>query len=97
MKNVERLTDPRNVKMKKAINRISTIDDDGKVKKRESGERDLEMNHSHYLMLDDGRLRYYDIGDYRTRLCVQLAKLQHENDFPSKVIRRFLLDYLCFI
>jgi hypothetical protein len=59
------------------------MDDDGKMKKRESGQRDLEMNHSHYLMLDDGRLRYYDIGDYRTRLCAQLARLQHENDFPG--------------
>ena len=86
MKNVERLTDPRNTKMKKTIKGISSVDDDGKVKKRESGERDLEMNHSHYLMLDDGRLRYYDTGDYRTRLSVQLAKLQSENDFPSEVI-----------
>ena len=64
------------------------MENDGVVKKRESGQRDLEMNHSHYLMLDDGRLRHYDIGDYRTRLCAQLAKLHHENDFPS---RDFLL------
>jgi len=60
--------------------------DNEKEKKRVSGERDLEMNHSHYLMLDDGRLRVYDTGDYRTRLCIQLAKLQHETDFPSKYL-----------
>lgn len=57
---------------------------DGKMKERESGQRDLDMNHSHYLMLDDGRLRFYDTGDYRTKLCVYLAKLQHESEFPSK-------------
>jgi hypothetical protein len=66
--------------------RSTVMDNDGKIKKRESGQRDLEMNHSHYLMLDDGRLRFYDIGDYRTRLCVEIAKLQHENAFPSKYI-----------
>ena len=65
--------------------------DDGKLKKREHGQRDLEMNHSHYLMLDDGTVRSYDIGDYRTRLCAQLAKLQHESDFPSTWVFRLAL------
>ena len=64
------------------------------MKKREKGERDVEMNHSHYLMLDDGTFRHYDTGDFRTRLCVQLAKLQHENDFPRKFISDLLtLDF----
>ncbi len=56
--------------------------DDGNT--RVKGERDLEMHHSHYLMLDDGTIRYYEIGDYRTRLCMQLAKLQLEDSIPSK-------------
>ncbi|CAF4193790.1 unnamed protein product, partial [Rotaria sordida] len=69
----------------KIIDKHNIIDSsDEKFKKREGGQRDLEMNHSHYIMLDDGRLRYYDTGDYRTRLCVQIAKLQHEIDFPGK-------------
>lgn len=75
--------------MKKIETKSSTTDDDGKIKKRESGQRDLEMNHSHYLMLDDGRYRFYDIGDYRTKLCTELGKLQHENDFPSKNSKDF--------
>lgn len=75
--------------MKKKTNRSRIMDNDGKVEKRESGQRDLEMNHSHYLMLDDGRLRFYDIEDFRTRLCAHVAKLQHENDFPSKDIEIF--------
>ena len=42
------------------------------------------MDHTHYLMLDDGGVHNYDIKDYRTRLCLQLSK-HHETDFlPSK-------------
>lgn len=68
---------------KKTPERSNTMENGEKIKKREKGERDLEMNHSHYLMLDDGTIRYYDIGDYRTRLCIQLAKLHLEDDIPS--------------
>ena len=64
-----------------AINDASKDDD----KKRERGQRDLELNHSHYLMLDDGRHRFYDTGDYRTKLCAHLAKLQHEYEPPSSI------------
>ncbi|CAF3691904.1 unnamed protein product, partial [Adineta steineri] len=60
--------------------------DVGAGKTRGTGQRDLEMNHSHYLMLDDGRFRFYDIKDYRTQLCAHLAKLQHETDFPLPVV-----------
>ncbi len=94
-----------NLKMfyfKKIVHKSSIVDDnDGNIKKRLSGQRDLEMNHSHYLMLDDGTLRFYDIEDFRTRLCVQLAKLQQEDEFPSKYIGcfpnkvTFLLSVFC--
>ncbi|CAF1094081.1 unnamed protein product [Adineta steineri] len=60
--------------------------DDSTEKKRESGQHDLEMNHSHYLMLDDGRFRSYDTKDYRTQLCIHLAKLKQETDFPLPVV-----------
>ena len=42
------------------------------------------MNHSHYLMLDDGTIRNYNIQDYRTRLVVHMSRVHHETDFPSK-------------
>jgi hypothetical protein len=58
---------------------------DEKEGKRKKGERDLEMNHSHYLMMDDGGRFNYDTKSYRTELCVQVAKLQHENELLSKV------------
>ncbi|CAF4153268.1 unnamed protein product [Adineta steineri] len=35
---------------------------------------------------DDGRFRFYDTKDYRTQLCLQLAKLQHETDLPLPVV-----------
>jgi len=31
------------------------------------------MNHTHFILLDDGTLRYYEIGDYRTRLAQTIA------------------------
>jgi len=38
------------------------------------------MKHTHYLMLDDAIHRHMDIGDFRTRLCNQIANLDHERD-----------------
>ncbi len=53
-------------------------------KRRQKGQWELEMNHSHYLMLDDGTIRYYDIEDYRTRLAIHLARLQHDDGITSE-------------
>ncbi|CAF1276333.1 unnamed protein product [Rotaria magnacalcarata] len=86
VKDVEKLPEPLHTRKQRVNNRHCYTDSDDKLKKRESGERDLEMNHSHYLMLDDGRLRHYDIGDYRTRLCAHLAKLERDDDFPVPVV-----------
>ncbi|CAF0834212.1 unnamed protein product [Adineta ricciae] len=86
IKDVEVLTSSqatrKQSKNQMAINDASKDDD----KKRERGQRDLELNHSHYLMLDDGRYRFYDTGDYRTKLCAHLAKLQHEYQPPIPVV-----------
>ncbi|CAF0816739.1 unnamed protein product [Adineta ricciae] len=57
-----------------------------KTRQRFSGEHDLEMNHTHYVMLDDGTIREYNIGDYRTRLVVHLGRLQHKNDVFVPVV-----------
>ncbi|CAF4578258.1 unnamed protein product, partial [Didymodactylos carnosus] len=43
------------------------------VQPRQRGEQDLEMNHTHYILLDDGTLRQYDTEDYRTRLVQEIA------------------------
>ncbi|CAF0878333.1 unnamed protein product [Adineta steineri] len=86
IKDVETITGSDKENNQKQTDKRNKESDDSTEKKRESGQRDLEMNHSHYLMLDDGRFRFYDIKDYRTQLCVHLAKLQHETDFPLPVV-----------
>jgi hypothetical protein len=53
-------------------------------KRRQSGEYELETNHSHYLMLDDGTIRNYKTKDYRTRLAIHLARLQHDDGITSE-------------
>jgi len=72
--------------LNKIIKKSDNNNDNGTKKKRVSGQRDLEMNHSHYLMLDDGRLLFYDTDDYRTRLCIQLGKLQNDDDVFGKYL-----------
>lgn len=42
------------------------------------GELGLELNHTHFLMLDDGTIRYFETKDYRTRLCAHLGKIDAE-------------------
>jgi len=45
---------------------------------------DLELNHSHYLMLDDGCIRDDSTQDFRTRFAVHISKLNESDNFPSK-------------
>ncbi len=53
-------------------------------KRRQIGQWKLETNHTHYLMLDDGTIRYYDTKDYRTQLAIHLARLNYDDDITSK-------------
>ena len=34
------------------------------------------MTHTHFILLDDGRRRYYSIDDYRTRLVKTISQAQ---------------------
>ncbi|CAF4113570.1 unnamed protein product, partial [Rotaria sp. Silwood2] len=54
---------------KKSTNLIqdTTVD----TSKRTKGEQDLEPNHTHFLLLDDGIYYGYDIGDYRTKFVLE--------------------------
>ncbi|CAF2638466.1 unnamed protein product [Rotaria sp. Silwood2] len=61
-------------------------DQEEHVNQRSRGERDLDMNHTHYLMLDDGTVRYYNIGDYRTKLCAYIGKLHHYIEYPIPIV-----------
>ncbi len=41
------------------------------------------MNHTHFILLDDGTLRYYEVGDYRTRLAKTIANGCAKQALPS--------------
>ena len=56
----------------------------------------LEPNHSHYLIIDDGSRYNHSLRDFRTDLCVELNHSNDDNEFLSESIyltgsvRRFL-------
>ena len=54
--------------------------------RNKKGVLGLELNHTHFLMLDDGTIRYFETRDYRTRLCAHLSRMDDENEIPSKSI-----------
>ncbi|CAF3415902.1 unnamed protein product [Rotaria sp. Silwood2] len=64
-----------------------------KLKTRSPGEWDLELNHSHYLMLDDGTIRNYETKDYRTDLVTHVAKINNEHlfDFDKNIANRDII------
>ena len=41
------------------------------------------MNHTHYILLDDGTLRYYNVGDYPTRLVKTIGNKRAEESVPG--------------
>lgn len=46
-------------------------------------ESNLEMNHTHFILLDDGTIRHYEIGDYRTRLTNTIANGSTKQALPG--------------
>lgn len=51
---------------------------------RPGGDQNLEMNHTHFILLDDGTIRHYDIGDYRTRLTNTIANDRTKQTLPGR-------------
>ncbi|CAF4701548.1 unnamed protein product [Rotaria sp. Silwood1] len=49
--------------------------------KRRKGEQDLEPNHTHFLLLDDGTYYGYDIGDYRTKFVLEASRYKEDGTF----------------
>ncbi|CAF1524410.1 unnamed protein product, partial [Rotaria sp. Silwood1] len=57
--------------------------------KRTKGEQDLEPNHTHFLLLDDGTYYGYDIEDYRTKFVLEAShynKSDNEENVPIVTI-----------
>ncbi|CAF0911252.1 unnamed protein product [Rotaria sp. Silwood1] len=57
----------------------SNIDVSINTSKNEKGQQDLEPNHTHFLLLDDGTYYGYDMGDYRTRFVTEVSKYNGAN------------------
>ncbi|CAF1409612.1 unnamed protein product, partial [Adineta steineri] len=66
-------------------NTIQQSNGEGKIG-RVRGEQNLEKNHSQYLLMDDGTIRNYDTGDFRTRLAKQISQIQSEGVLPIPVV-----------
>lgn len=47
--------------------------------KRPKGQQELEPNHTHFLLLDDGTYYNYDIGYYRTRFVIQASRYENKD------------------
>ena len=47
--------------------------------KRAKGEQELEPNHTHFLLLDDGTYFGYDTREYRTDFVIQSSKYNNSN------------------
>ncbi|CAF1110172.1 unnamed protein product [Rotaria sordida] len=47
--------------------------------KNDKGQQDLEPNHTHFLLLDDGTYFGYEMGDYRTRFVTEVSKCKDAN------------------
>ena len=62
------------------------VNDSSDGQQYQKGELGLELNHTHFLMLDDGTIRHFDTKDYRTRLCAHLGRIDAEIADPSRSI-----------
>ncbi|CAF1229892.1 unnamed protein product, partial [Rotaria sp. Silwood1] len=86
IKDVETITSQDDQETQKETTNVPNSSKNDELGERQRGQWDLEMNHSHYLMLDDGSIRNYEIGDYRTRLVTHMARLNKEHDIFVPVV-----------
>ncbi|CAF2128607.1 unnamed protein product [Rotaria magnacalcarata] len=63
----------------KNISKKSNLDVAMRKAKNTKGEQELEPNHTHFLLLDDGTYYGYDIGDYRTRFVIEASCYKNED------------------
>lgn len=79
VKNVESLVDSDRTETTVSV--YEQEDEERRFSKIDQYE--LEVNHSHYLMIDDGRYGYPDTGDFRTRLCLEMMNLDKYDESYS--------------
>ena len=55
---------------------------------RRKGQRDLQMNHMPYIMLNDAQLRHYDMKDYRMNRYLQIDTYHGEHRYSSGLLSK---------
>ena len=58
-------------------------DDDVQVEVRKKKQYELNLDHTHYLMLDDGKYGNVNTKQYRTSLCNRIIKRKATNHSHS--------------
>ncbi|CAF1087204.1 unnamed protein product [Adineta ricciae] len=89
VKNVQNLIDSdgtETIKQSNNGNRSVYEQEDEEQRFSKIDQYELEVNHSHYLMLDDGRYGYPDTEDFRTRLCLNMANLEKYDEPYTPVV-----------
>ena len=62
--------------------------------KTERGQQDLEPNHTHFLLLDDGTYYKYDIKDYRSKLVIAASDYEKKDGISSS---NFIPMMICLL
>jgi hypothetical protein len=62
--------------------------------KNRKGQEDLEPNHTHFILLDDGTYSGYEMGDYRTKLVDEISKYRNANGRNINLFDIFKLKFL---
>ena len=64
---------------------------------KEKGQQDLEPNHTHFLLLDDGTYSGYAIGDYRTRFVIEASRYRNKDGIILRLFFFLLFFILCLL
>jgi hypothetical protein len=64
-------------------------------KNEKKSQQDLEPNHTHFLLLDDGTYYKYDTGDYRTRFVLEASHYQQKDGNYLYLFFSFVI--LCYL
>ncbi|UJR20407.1 hypothetical protein I4U23_023538 [Adineta vaga] len=85
---IKNLNDFQRLEQNEFVEEMPTIEDQNLKNFHQGrfGEQSVEMNHTHFIFLDDGTLRRFDIGDYRTRLAKTIANGRVKQVLPLPIV-----------
>jgi hypothetical protein len=65
------------------------------LSKPEGSQQELEPNHTHFLLLDDGTYYKYDVGDYRTRFVIEASHYKDKDGIFICFFKFLIIDSFC--